>query len=183
MKLELRPCPFCGGEACALSISVCELEELHFYYFIVCCDCSAEIRSSSEEGSAAAWNLRASERTDPGGGGSQRLLRAEESRNPKMDDRACQACWKCGSSASGSVSCDRCGGKLFACEEHLLIGVEAVFREHRAFVRAGLYLVFVRPGMGKAVFSTTLSPAVADKIEIRGTPAEGAHNIVVTAVI
>lgn len=55
--MELKPCPFCGGEAC--------LQE-HFFagyistYGVVCLDCCAETRQffHTKDEATEAWNRR-----------------------------------------------------------------------------------------------------------------------------
>ena len=56
--MELKPCPFCGGEPC--------MQEHKFYGFastwgVVCLDCCAETRQfyESQRKAAEAWNRRA----------------------------------------------------------------------------------------------------------------------------
>lgn len=56
--MELKPCPFCGGEACM------QEHVFHGYtstYGVVCLDCCAETRQfyDTKEEAAEAWNRRA----------------------------------------------------------------------------------------------------------------------------
>ena len=58
---DLRPCPFCGGEAC---MQVHEFVGYRNTYGIVCLDCGAETRQffMSKSEAEEAWNIRKADR-------------------------------------------------------------------------------------------------------------------------
>ncbi len=61
MMSELKPCPFCGGEA---KLYVRSIHGLLFgdYYWVKCEDCNAETASDFEKSVAIeAWNRRAND--------------------------------------------------------------------------------------------------------------------------
>ena len=50
MNKELKPCPFCGGEA--------ETEWHHGYCGVKCNDCCAEVSADGMNDAIEAWNRR-----------------------------------------------------------------------------------------------------------------------------
>lgn len=54
MEQELKPCPFCGGDA-----NIVSREE--GITFITCKDCYAEMFGSTKESAIKQWNTRVSE--------------------------------------------------------------------------------------------------------------------------
>ena len=58
---ELKPCPFCGGEA------ILESNKLRYgtIYSAYCQKCGAEITGFSEHEAVAAWNRRAQPANEP----------------------------------------------------------------------------------------------------------------------
>ena len=55
---ELKPCPFCGGEA--------KVMDMGFPYWVYCTKCYAKVHGGTldEKDSIEAWNRRARDETD-----------------------------------------------------------------------------------------------------------------------
>jgi len=53
MKTELKPCPFCGGEA-----NVFYVDHYEGYFIAKCNECGATIRRSESKEAIKAWNAR-----------------------------------------------------------------------------------------------------------------------------
>lgn len=66
---ELKPCPFCGGQAYTEQWSMAPFERKHildvndgYFYAVVCVDCDASTGSKlSEEDAIKSWNGREGE--------------------------------------------------------------------------------------------------------------------------
>ena len=55
--IELKPCPFCGGE---VYISGSDNVNGHPYWYVICCACGASVYGNEDKEKAAeAWNRRA----------------------------------------------------------------------------------------------------------------------------
>lgn len=54
MDVQLKSCPFCGGDAWYWNKHT-EIAELHF---VSCCKCSARVLGSSKDGAINYWNRR-----------------------------------------------------------------------------------------------------------------------------
>ena len=63
MATELKPCPFCGGEAIYITTAIKAGDLVKEFYSISCLDCNAEIYKycKTEEEAIEAWNRRAEE--------------------------------------------------------------------------------------------------------------------------
>lgn len=71
MDEELKPCPFCGGEAC---IQRHEFIGYTDTFGVVCLDCCAETRQffTHKKVAVRAWNRRASDEQSGGNSKNQR---------------------------------------------------------------------------------------------------------------
>ena len=60
MNKELRPCPFCGGEAEAYKLPYGRngAEKGNWYYDIRCKKCTATLTGGNESGTIEWWNTR-----------------------------------------------------------------------------------------------------------------------------
>ena len=60
-EIELKPCPFCGGEAIKFSDRSLSLETGAWCIrsFVACNDCTALVNGKTIEDAAEAWNRRA----------------------------------------------------------------------------------------------------------------------------
>lgn len=57
METELKPCPFCGGEADIGKYG----EDVGITFYFICCTCGAELdrHTVTEKAAIEAWNRRA----------------------------------------------------------------------------------------------------------------------------
>lgn len=57
---ELKPCPFCGGEAYLVELTPTQYNDQHStYYSVGCIDCGIGFYENTEDEATAAWNRRA----------------------------------------------------------------------------------------------------------------------------
>ena len=57
---ELKPCPFCGGEAILVELTPTPYnDQLLTYYSVGCIDCGIGFYENTEDEAIAAWNRRA----------------------------------------------------------------------------------------------------------------------------
>ena len=57
---ELKPCPFCGGDAELLSLNNTEQGLSPLYWYVVCTNgCARTFRHISDHDAIEAWNRRA----------------------------------------------------------------------------------------------------------------------------
>lgn len=62
MKPELKPCPFCGGEASITLYDPYDGYQGNCGYYVVCCSkCSVQMQNSNKEKLIKEWNRRAND--------------------------------------------------------------------------------------------------------------------------
>lgn len=58
-KVELKPCPFCGGKPWSFQNDPLNKNDENFYVYGVMCHCGASILKNGKAGAEEAWNRRA----------------------------------------------------------------------------------------------------------------------------